>query len=89
MWALIVPFLVGVLIGWKNTQTVALDRLLDSVILTTLFLLLLVMGAKLGSDPHVMAQLQEMGVQAITIAAFSVAGSVLAVRSLLRGWLRG
>ena len=89
MWIIVVPFLAGLLIGWRSTAIARLDRFLDPLILVSLFLLLLVMGARLGSDPRVTAQLQEMGVQAVTIAAFAIAGSVLAVRLMLRGWLGG
>lgn len=85
MWVIVLPFLAGLLIGWRGSSIDRFRRFLDPAVLATLFLLLLGMGARVGSDPRVTTQLGEMGVQAIVIAAFAVAGSVLAVRIALRG----
>lgn len=81
MWIIIIPLVVGYFSGAKKPQWAA--RLpVAAISNVSMFLLLIVMGARLGADPHVVDQLGTLGVQALLMAVATVFGSILAVLAL-------
>ncbi|HBV95456.1 MAG: hypothetical protein JL50_02285 [Peptococcaceae bacterium BICA1-7] len=76
----------GVAIGYLFPPGEARSRIIQRLTMTGLFILLAAMGAQLGSNDKVLANLDRIGLQAFVLAAFSVAGSVLAVFAIFR-WL--
>lgn len=77
---LIIIFLfTGILIGFKLDEKNKFVKFADLITKAGLVILLLVMGANLGSNNQIVLQLGEIGFQAFIFAAVSIIFSVLAV----------
>jgi len=70
---------LGIAVGYLRPLSPGQARVAGAVTTVGLFILLVSMGAQLGSNDEVLAGLGRMGLQAIVLAGFSVLGSVLAV----------
>lgn len=86
--------IAGVLIGYLRPLSAGGSKINQLVVSIGLFVLLASMGARLGADRTVLRHLERMGLQAVVLAAASVAGSVLLVHagyrlSVRRRFLRG
>ena len=81
MWMIIVPLIGGLIVAHIKPKQVS-KLPIDGIILFSLILLLTVMGARLGVDPDVMGELGTLGINALLLAIFTIAGSVLALMLL-------
>jgi len=88
MWVFFSCLAIGLFIGWRGLLPQRLLPLTDKVTLGGLFLLLFTMGAKIGTDPVVLANLGTLGWQALALAAAAVAGSVVCLGLLEKGLLK-
>lgn len=70
---------LGIAVGYLRPLSRGKARLANAVTTVGLFVLLMSMGAQLGSNEEVLAGLGQMGLQAAVLAAFSVLGSVILV----------
>ena len=76
----------GIAIGYFFPPGEARSRIIQRLTMAGLFVLLAAMGAQLGSNDEVLANLDRIGLQAFVLASLSVVGSVVAVFSVFR-WL--
>jgi uncharacterized membrane protein len=88
MWLIIVFLALGVYIGRAELIPRRFDRLASQLTLGGLILILTLMGATIGSNSDVLANLGRLGGQALLIAGLAVAGSVLVTWALF-GQRRG
>jgi uncharacterized membrane protein YbjE (DUF340 family) len=88
MWLIIVFLALGILIGRAELIPRRFDRLASQLTLGGLILILTLMGATIGSNSDVLANLGRLGGQALLIAGLAVAGSVLVTWALF-GQRRG
>jgi len=72
----------GGLIGFFKPPSKALAKYVNFATMAGLFILLVSMGAQLGSNKKVVADLGQMGFQAFVLAGMSVLGSICLVRLL-------
>lgn len=86
MWLILFSLGLGIVIGYLRPLSPEKARVAGAVTTVGLFVLLMSMGAQLGSNEEVLAGLGRMGLQALVLAAFSVLGSVLLVY-LARGYI--
>ncbi|SFQ99236.1 LysO family transporter [Desulfoscipio geothermicus] len=70
---------IGIIWGHLRPLSGRGARAAHVVTLAGLFIMLVSMGAQLGSDERVLANLGRMGLQAVVLSVFSVLGSVLMV----------
>lgn len=82
MWLIVVFLTLGILIGRTELIPRRFDRLASQLTLGGLILILALMGATIGSNSDVLANLGRLGGQALLIAGLAVAGSVLVTWAL-------
>jgi uncharacterized membrane protein YbjE (DUF340 family) len=78
-YLIILFLLTGILLGFKLDQENKFVRFADLITKIGLVILLLVMGANLGSNDQIVLQLGEIGFQAFIFAAVSIIFSLLSV----------
>jgi len=79
MYLIILSLGIGIVIGYLRPLSPEKARLANAVTTVGLFILLMSMGAQLGSNEDVLSGLGRLGLQAVVLAAFSVLGSVLMI----------
>ncbi|MPM97989.1 hypothetical protein SDC9_145170 [bioreactor metagenome] len=79
MWLIVVSLFFGVVLGVANVVPVTWLRHLDKTITVTLFIMLLALGAQIGSNGQLVNNLPTLGWRAAVISTLSVAGSVFAL----------
>jgi uncharacterized membrane protein YbjE (DUF340 family) len=79
MWLLSVSIALGLAVGYFGLVPPAVSRATKTITLVGLFVLLLAMGAQIGADPGILANLERLGFQAAVMAAAAVTGSVILV----------
>ncbi|MDD4601901.1 hypothetical protein SDC9_04005 [bioreactor metagenome] len=86
MLLIVVSLLAGVVLGAANVVPGSWLRHLDKSVTITLFIMLLALGAQIGSNGELVANLPALGGQALIISAFSIIGSVLVLWLLAMNW---
>jgi uncharacterized membrane protein YbjE (DUF340 family) len=86
MWLIVLSLLAGMALGVTNVVPGSWLRHLDKSITVTLFVMLLALGAQIGSNAELVANLPSLGGRALIISALSIAGSVLALWLLAVNW---
>ncbi len=76
----------GIPVGWLLRRNRKAQALTGRALTWSVWILLFLLGFALGGDERLLAQLDSLGVRAVTISLLSVAGSLLAAR-LLGAWL--
>lgn len=87
MWLIVVSLLAGVALGVTNIIPGTWLRHLDKGITITLFVMLLALGAQIGSNNELVANLPVLGWRAVVISALSIAGSVVALWLVATRWI--
>ena len=90
MWivALYFGFLIlGFIVSSKKTSKGKEIKISDKAIPVLVFIIVFLLGIKIGSDDQVLASVGEIGAAAVVVTIFAMAGSVLAV-TLLRKLLK-
>ena len=77
LWLIFLPLSAGVAIGYLDFRSEALRRIEGPLSHFALLLLLTLMGTKIGSDPDILKNIWDIGLQSLIIAAASILGSVL------------
>jgi uncharacterized membrane protein YbjE (DUF340 family) len=83
-YLIILFLLTGILLGFKLNQENKFVKFADLITKVGLVILLLAMGANLGSNDQIVLQLGEIGFQAFIFAAVSIIFSLLAVIIFVR-----
>ncbi len=79
MLIIFISLILGIIIGASNLLPERILDLTDYLTLGGLFLLLFTMGVKIGINQEVIANLDNLGLEAIILALGSVSGSVVLV----------
>jgi len=79
MYLILLSLGVGIAVGYLRPLSPEKARLANAATTVGLFVLLMSMGAQLGSNEDVLSGLGRLGLQAVILAAFSVLGSVIMV----------
>lgn len=86
MWLILLSLGLGILVGYLRPLSPEKTRVTNAVTTVGLFILLMSMGAQLGSNRDVLDGLGRLGLQAVVLATFSVLGSVVLI-FLARGFI--
>lgn len=79
MWVIIVALAAGLAVGACRLLPAARLAFLGRLMTATLFVMLAVLGAQIGADRELLANLGPLGWRAFVISILSVAGSVVAL----------
>ncbi|HWQ60725.1 MAG TPA: LysO family transporter [Negativicutes bacterium] len=79
MWIIIVALAAGIAVGAARPLSAAWSARLGRAMTATLFLMLAALGAQIGADRELLANLPSLGWRAAVISALSIAGSVAAL----------
>lgn len=79
MWVIIVALAAGLALGACRLLPAAWLAVLGRLMTATLFVMLAALGAQIGADRELLANLGPLGWRAFVISALSVAGSVAAL----------
>jgi uncharacterized membrane protein YbjE (DUF340 family) len=74
---ILAALIAGVIVGAAGLLPDGWGRQLDRVMTLTLFLLLVALGAQIGGNGELLANLGRLGWQAAVISACSLAGSII------------
>lgn len=77
---------LGIAVGYFRPPGGVQSKIVHRVTMFGLFLLLAAMGAQLGANEELLANLGKMGLHALVLAGFTVLGSITAVYGFFR-WL--
>jgi uncharacterized membrane protein YbjE (DUF340 family) len=80
LWLIFLPLSAGVVIGYLDFWPDILRRVEEPLSHFSLLLLLTLMGSKIGSDPEILRNIGNIGLQSLLIAGASIAGSVLLLK---------
>lgn len=79
MWMILVTLIVGFIIGRMGWIPERLQGYTHWITMGGLIFLLISMGAGLSSNPEVLQKVNQLGLQALALAAAGIVGSVLCV----------
>lgn len=77
---------LGILVGYFEWMPKASMVSVHRFIFITMIILLLFLGAEVGSDPDTLGKIYQLGLQSLVIAVFSVAGSILFLWLMSKIW---
>jgi uncharacterized membrane protein YbjE (DUF340 family) len=89
MWIILILLLAGSVAGFFLGRIRGFNRVTDKAGLYIIYILLFFMGLGVGSRPEVMKNLGRIGLDALLIAVFAIAGSIFAAYLLYRFNSRG
>ena len=84
----LVIIVLGAFIGSKNLLKDSVIKKLDHIQTVALLLLLFIMGISIGMDKEVINSFATIGMQAMILAVFSVAFSILGVKMVSKKVLK-
>jgi uncharacterized membrane protein YbjE (DUF340 family) len=79
MWLILAALLAGVFIGACGLLPAGGHKRLDRVMAVTLYVMLVALGAQIGGNQELLANLGLLGGRAVVISAFSIIGSIVAL----------
>lgn len=82
MWLIVVTLCIGFIIGYFNIIPSKLNKVVANFTTTSLILLLISMGIKIGIDHTVISNLGKLGLAASLLAVTSVIGSIICVTAV-------
>lgn len=86
MGLIVISLLTGAALGMAKLIPESWLRHLDKSITITLFAMLFALGAQIGSNSELVANLPVLGWRALVIAGLSIIGSVLSLWLLTSHW---
>lgn len=79
MQEIIIAILIGIVLGWFDLLSYRTKLWLSRISTVCLFIMLLCLGAKIGCDDALLAQIEVLGLQSFIIGSFTIIGSILAL----------
>ena len=68
---------VGILLGWFDVLSYKVKLWLNRLSLACLFLMLICLGAKIGCDSNLLAQIETLGKQAFILGGSTILGTMV------------
>lgn len=86
MYLVVISLVAGLAVGFLFSPGEKWNKAIHQFTMAGLFILLAAMGAQLGSDDRILANLHVIGMQAVLLAVLAVLGSMALVYIVFR-WL--
>jgi Kef-type K+ transport system membrane component KefB len=77
MSTILVLLILGILLGRLLRNKPGSLKLIDQITTGSIYLLLFLLGISIGANKAIISNLSNLGLTAVTITAFSLAGSIL------------
>ena len=77
MEEIIFCIVVGILLGWFDVLSFKIKLWLNRLSLACLYLMLVCLGAKIGCDSNLLAQIETLGKQAFILGGCSILGTMV------------
>ena len=77
MEEIIFCIVVGILLGWFDVLTYKIKLWLNRLSLACLYLMLICLGAKIGCDSNLLAQIETLGKQAFILGGCTIFGTMV------------
>ena len=77
MEEIIICITVGILLGWFDVLDYKTKLWLNRLSLACLFLMLICLGAKIGCDSNLLAQIETLGKQAFILGGSTIIGTMV------------
>ena len=77
MEEIIFCIVVGILLGWFDVLSFKIKLWLNRLSLACLYLMLICLGAKIGCDSNLLAQIETLGKQAFILGGCTILGTML------------
>ena len=77
MEEIIFCIVVGILLGWFDVLNYKIKLWLNRLSLACLYLMLICLGAKIGCDSNLLAQIETLGKQAFILGGCTILGTML------------
>lgn len=77
MEEIIFCIVVGILLGWFDVLSFKIKLWLNRLSLACLYLMLVCLGAKIGCDSNLLAQIETLGKQAFILGGCTILGTML------------
>ncbi len=79
MQEIMIAIVAGILLGWFNVFGYKIKLTLSKLSTACLFLMLICLGAKIGCDDRLLAQIEILGWQSLVLGGMTIIGSMLAL----------
>lgn len=79
MQEIIIAIVIGIVLGWLNLLSYKTKLWLNRISTVCLFIMLICLGAKIGCDNELLAQIEVLGVQSFIIGSCTIIGSIIAL----------
>jgi len=77
MEEIIICITIGILLGWFDVLSYKTKLWLNRASLACLFLMLICLGAKIGCDSNLLAQIETLGKQAFVLGGSTIIGTMV------------
>ena len=77
MEEIIFCIVVGILLGWFDVLSFKIKLWLNRLSLACLYLMLICLGAKIGCDSNLLAQIENLGKQAFILGGCAILGTMV------------
>jgi len=84
MWIILILLLAGTLAGFAFSRLKGFNKITDKATQYIIYLLLFFMGLSVGTKPEIMKNLAGIGLDALLISLFAMAGSIFTAFFLYR-----
>lgn len=79
MQEIMIAIVAGILLGWFDVFGYKVKLTLSRLSTACLFLMLICLGAKIGCDVDLLAQIEVLGWQSLVLGGMTIIGSMLAL----------
>lgn len=84
MQEIIIAIVIGIFLGWFNLLNYKTKLYMNRISTVCLFIMLICLGAKIGCDKNLLAQIEILGMQSLILGSFTIIGSLLALYPVAR-----
>lgn len=77
MEEIIICIVAGILLGWFDILSYKVRMWLNRISLACLFLMLICLGAKIGCDGNLLAQIETLGKQSLILGGSTILGTMV------------
>lgn len=77
MEEIIICIVAGILLGWFDILSYKVRLWLNRISLACLFLMLICLGAKIGCDGNLLAQIETLGKQSLILGGSTILGTMV------------
>jgi|GEM_PF-2350324 len=86
MTAIFISLFLGILVGYFKWTPESWGKYTHKFIIASMIVMLIALGAQVGSDPEVLGKITQLGAQSLGITLLAMLGSALALWCMNKVW---